>query len=418
VVLYCVCNSPWDAELSGVMIGCDGPCNNWYHPECIGLAKVDRRDEVNLVDASSGAPVDQAKEFLCPSCESTSATPLAESSRLFGACVCARGTGGLTPGTQGARLTALADAMEDDVDPEALSVAEQSLRVRWKLLLAARRDAMPVCAKCRAGHHPLLPCVGADLSGHAVDAPVRREVGGEDDALIVSGKYQGFKGRVQCEEGGGLHGWHKILLDDGATLLHVHRSRLVALPGLRDMTGEHGGMALEWKGVQPAAESGACAFLDLGPDARIPLGRFASGMSAARGYDVAARLQFGSGDARLNFESHLGKVKGKAGAELWDKSKRWADDVFAGIDVSSPSRLALLADWAALMCARGDEFPPYVHVTETLRRLRRVLALVGPLVGLMTMRVCAFLLEPWAPGAERKDFDEEASSWIKRMRCE
>ena len=40
----CLCQVPAnvaDEYQSGAMVGCDGPCGGWYHPQCIGYTKKD-----------------------------------------------------------------------------------------------------------------------------------------------------------------------------------------------------------------------------------------------------------------------------------------------------------------------------------------------------------------------------------------
>lgn len=76
--LYCRCRSRWDGSF---MLGCDGPCEGWYHPLCVGFlpctthtseecllfARPERLEEVVHVDISNG--------YFCPDCAVTSEKP-------------------------------------------------------------------------------------------------------------------------------------------------------------------------------------------------------------------------------------------------------------------------------------------------------------------------------------------------------
>jgi COMPASS component SPP1 len=48
--LYCICRRP---DTGTFMIGCDGPCEDWCHGKCVGIAESDK----NLID-----------KFMCPAC--------------------------------------------------------------------------------------------------------------------------------------------------------------------------------------------------------------------------------------------------------------------------------------------------------------------------------------------------------------
>lgn len=48
--LYCICRRP---DTGTFMIGCDGPCEDWCHGKCVGIAENDK----NLID-----------KFMCPAC--------------------------------------------------------------------------------------------------------------------------------------------------------------------------------------------------------------------------------------------------------------------------------------------------------------------------------------------------------------
>jgi hypothetical protein len=49
--LYCYCKKEFREE--EFMVACDGPCNNWYHGECLGLQPIN---------------VAKVKTFVCPEC--------------------------------------------------------------------------------------------------------------------------------------------------------------------------------------------------------------------------------------------------------------------------------------------------------------------------------------------------------------
>jgi len=47
--VYCVCKQGWGTMVDEKMIGCDGFCNEWYHPSCILMTK----HEQNLIDSNN-----------------------------------------------------------------------------------------------------------------------------------------------------------------------------------------------------------------------------------------------------------------------------------------------------------------------------------------------------------------------------
>jgi len=340
VQLYCVCNSPWD-ESSGLMVGCDGPCNNWYHLECLGgLGK-----DSETADAS----VDEAKEFFCPACESTARKPLPEASRVYGQ-----------------RLVNLADAVDSlaaNASETGLQPAEKSLRVRWTLLRKVRQDTTAKCAQCDVAHHPLLPCVGAAVAAGVVEAPAATamELDGPQ-SLVVHGRYLGLRGSVDHK----LEGDVAVFRPDGfADTVHVAAANLVALP--KPVDAALAEPAAEWLGV-----SGSGPFLGhLAVDqAQVPLGAFASAFAAARCHDVAAMLQFGSA-AELNFDE---TVPGKDEA---DKGGRCDAD-------SSPEAVV---EWALFALGHAREEKDSPQTRRQVRRLEWLLAAFEDAVAVVASRL-------------------------------
>ena len=349
VQLYCVCNSPWD-ESSGLMVGCDGPCNNWYHLECLGgLGK-----DSETADAS----VDEAKEFFCPACESTARKPLPETSRVYGQ-----------------RLLNLADAMDSlaaNPSEAGLQPAEKSLRVRWTLLRKVRQDTTAKCAQCDVAHHPLLPCVGgATVAASVVDAPaVAMEVDGPQ-SLVVHGRYLGLRGRVDKK----LEGDVAVFRPDGCSdTVPLAASNLVALP--KPVLDSAADGTVDWLGVSRASHDGGdqaagpfLAHLAL-DQALVPLGAFASAFAAARCHDVAALLQYGTA-AELNFDE---TVPGKDEA---DKGGRCDAD-------SSPE---VVVEWALFALGHAREEKDSPHTRRQIRRLEWLLAAFEDAVAVVASRL-------------------------------
>ena len=56
--LYCLCREPYHADTA--MIGCDGPCGEWYHLRCMGLTQ---------------AAAQALQHWVCPLCSAASLTP-------------------------------------------------------------------------------------------------------------------------------------------------------------------------------------------------------------------------------------------------------------------------------------------------------------------------------------------------------
>lgn len=54
--IYCVCRKPYDGK---AYVGCDGPCDGWYHYKCIN---------------ASAKEVKRMGAFYCPSCKSSQVT--------------------------------------------------------------------------------------------------------------------------------------------------------------------------------------------------------------------------------------------------------------------------------------------------------------------------------------------------------
>ena len=56
--LYCICRQPYSADTP--MVGCDGPCRDWFHLRCMGLTQSAAR---------------ALKQWECPLCRCTSVSP-------------------------------------------------------------------------------------------------------------------------------------------------------------------------------------------------------------------------------------------------------------------------------------------------------------------------------------------------------
>jgi len=66
--LYCVCQQPYTN--GAFMVGCDGPCQGWFHPACLGYQLChEHPPESCLVRGGLGVHVDISKAFVCPSCK-------------------------------------------------------------------------------------------------------------------------------------------------------------------------------------------------------------------------------------------------------------------------------------------------------------------------------------------------------------
>ena len=56
--VYCVCKQGWGGLVDEKMIGCDGCCNEWYHPSCILMTK----HEQNMIETNND------NVWVCDSC--------------------------------------------------------------------------------------------------------------------------------------------------------------------------------------------------------------------------------------------------------------------------------------------------------------------------------------------------------------
>ena len=350
------------------------------------MAKIEKDTNV-FVDATSGAALDEAKEFYCPMCESTAQKPLPDYSRMWGT-----------------RLLNIADAidgLDDSIGDSLLSAAEKSLRVRWKLLLNSRPDSFVTCTMCQVAHHPLLPCATSTL---ASSDPLERTSAppGEfhEEALILSGKYQGLRGRIIEESGGDIV---SLSIDDLATSMRVIKLRLFPLSEGNMWSSDN----WDWQGVV-SQDKMFLAQITIGSTGKVVLGAFASKLSAARVFDVAARLQFGP-DFVLNFDSHIAKsssamTTGERPADEWDKSRDWALEIFKGCEVSSPPEHVV--EWALQSLRQADEFPPYAHVSSATRRLNWMLDALGHTLVHSAGRISLFLTKGSIKQIPGEDLDE------------
>ena len=93
--LYCVCRQPWDDTSVSFMVACDGGCDGWFHPPCLGYQMCPTHPPESclligrLVDGAwQQQHVDISERFVCPSCAPPSAAqdaPTAPVERLSGA---------------------------------------------------------------------------------------------------------------------------------------------------------------------------------------------------------------------------------------------------------------------------------------------------------------------------------------------
>ena len=66
--LFCLCQNPYDS--SGSYIGCDGPCNGWFHPQCLGLTP------------EGAAKIAELSRWICPDCSAADMQPTTVQSNL------------------------------------------------------------------------------------------------------------------------------------------------------------------------------------------------------------------------------------------------------------------------------------------------------------------------------------------------
>ncbi|KAH9260639.1 hypothetical protein BASA81_001106 [Batrachochytrium salamandrivorans] len=290
--LFCLCKNPYQDD-ARFMIGCDGGCQDWFHPECLGYHKVERKGHPeSFFDVDNTKLDEQSTEFLCPNCELQTPSSYPKTRKvLFGQLV-----------------------------SKWADVVDQGESVRWRLLVEARskvgRDSFAKCLLCSESHHPLLPCASEYKSNDASQLVAKEEQTvvkfqsssmapsgvGEDGGLVVGGKYQQLMGRI-------THSNKRLALlkldRTGALILVPHGNLFMG--NLASITGEDGESKemSEFHGVRQC-DDGFVSALRLPNGKEVFLGKFESKIRAARVHDVACRLEFGeTGFGLLNFPEQM-----------------------------------------------------------------------------------------------------------------
>lgn len=438
--LYCICKTPWSDRPNVVMIACDGGCDGWFHPECLGYQATTRKGNVVYVDVD-GTKLDLESDkhkFYCPECDLIKGGGSASSFDLTE-----------TKGnTLSSRVSKWCDVLDlaDDSLLQANDLDEAPLTRRWKLLLqfrAAQKELMS-CQQCKRPHHPMLPCAikkGAIASrtsepsfGDEINAlPIRltsTPVGGpgETFGLVVGGKYQTLRGQII----GTSKRWSQLRLDDSESTILVPNNCLITSKSANfsppsSLEVEDLFELRRLAGVMPSPNGdGYLAYLDLDESFRLPLGRFKSKIRAARAYDFAARLQYGDDDPSiiLNFpdKSRLplaptSSSKYSAQHQLWETALNLAHQVAAGPFASSSnssSTLSLSTDvlnvleWCESMLDELREVPPYFPRPEKV--VETLLACVGSSADLVGERFGKRLEEATFPSSSSTASSPSSSS--------
>jgi len=124
VELYCLCKRPFKEGV--MMVGCDGPCQGWFHPGCVGLADI------------------SVSTFRCPACVGVASSPHLQPSavssstpRLQQATAAhnlGQSSSSFFPPGQEDALAAADKADEDaaEADEDAAEAAEDAALSRWR----------------------------------------------------------------------------------------------------------------------------------------------------------------------------------------------------------------------------------------------------------------------------------------------
>jgi len=396
--LYCVCKSPWDAQR--FMIGCVGPCEGWFHPECLGYVTTGKKD-VFLQDAD-GVKFDVQNSFYCPWCELASgASGPSETNEKKAA-------------TFSSRISKWCDIADLGDENVATDDNESPFVTRWRILLQARNsiEKLPQCRSCEKSHHPLFTCPitssTLSITSHKRGSSPRlgeqncpeeanpllpiklAPPSGELFALVVGGKYQSLKGKVT----GTSKKWSQLELDLDKTSIITVPNHFLLFSKEKDFSspsdaasGERssweseavGMFGNEFFGVVPAATGGGfIAYYDLDDSYRIYLGRYSSRIRAARAFDMAAKLQCGDNEQvhgngvgllQLNFPDRGRLVPPKTSSpSLMDKAIQLAHTISLGPFPSSGASVTSNIDalhvlaWCENQLSELEEVPPYFPI--------------------------------------------------------
>ena len=148
VELYCTCLCVWD-ESAGFMIGCDGPCQGWYHPHCLGFVHTKKEATQTILLEADGTEIDATDKWLCPQCapkkplDSMSLAEFADVNDLY---------------EDGARFSLELANYEVTQLPKHSLVRMKALGRRWRAWLNIPKGVDPTCETCGVAHSALLPC--------------------------------------------------------------------------------------------------------------------------------------------------------------------------------------------------------------------------------------------------------------------
>lgn len=376
--LYCLCKSPWDDKSGVILIACDGNCKDWFHPECLGFQKSEKKGVV-LIDAD-GTKVDvQTKQFRCPWCELTNQIEDVDFDKQLSP----------TSIAKWCEITEFSEE-EEETNPVPLSI------IRLRLLMKARSSVkeLQTCINCKKKHHPMISCPSrpvpvALIEDSSIHSPMKmsNQVS-ELHALVVGGKYVTYRGKIIQSS----KKWSLLLLDDGYSTICIPNHHLL-VSSIKFNKSEEG-IQKNMIGITTDENGHYDAWLDLDETTKIHLGKFQSYVRAARVHDFAVRLQFGDEDPNLlNFpEIQISRVlQNHKTTNLFEASAALLSQVYIG-PFSQGNQLSdcfRAQDWCEMLLNEVDELPPY-H-PESQRILSSLLKAIDPIAVQESIKLKNFL---------------------------